>query len=227
MPLNARQLSAVMNMPLEGAALWLPHIGDALVASRVKTDAQLANWLTQVKHETGGLRRVTENLNYSAHRLLQVFRPSRIIGERPAKGDADKARQLKMAEATAKEIAGNPEMIANAIYGGHFGKTQLGNAAHGDGWKYRGRGCIQVTGRANYVECAKALVLPLVDKPEILEQRGHAAMSAAWFWMKHDLAQYNGVVSIVRQIINGGTNGIDECERDYPKILEIVKGAYG
>lgn len=95
---------------------------------------------------------------------------------------------------------------------GYEGRADLGNTVKGDGSKYRGRGLIQITGRANYAQCGEALGLDLVDKPELLELPQHAAMSAAWFWKQkrlNDLADRDQFLTITRRI-NGGLNGIDD-----------------
>lgn len=95
---------------------------------------------------------------------------------------------------------------------GYEGRADLGNTVKGDGSKYRGRGLIQVTGRANYAACGEALALDLINHPELLERPQHAAMSAAWFWkMKglNDLAERGQFLTITRRI-NGGLNGIDD-----------------
>ena len=95
---------------------------------------------------------------------------------------------------------------------GYEGRADLGNTVKGDGSKYRGRGLIQITGRANYAACGEALALDLVNHPELLEQPQHASMSAVWFWkMKglNDLAERGQFNTITRRI-NGGLNGIDD-----------------
>lgn len=95
---------------------------------------------------------------------------------------------------------------------GYEGRADLGNTMKGDGSKFRGRGLIQITGRANYAACGEALALDLVNHPELLEQPQHASMSAAWFWkMKglNDLAERGQILTITRRI-NGGLNGIDD-----------------
>lgn len=95
---------------------------------------------------------------------------------------------------------------------GYEGRKDLGNTTPGDGSKYRGRGLIQVTGRANYVACGEALGLDLIVQPELLEIPQHAAMSAAWFWKQHglnDLADRDQFNSITRRI-NGGLNGLQD-----------------
>jgi putative chitinase len=92
------------------------------------------------------------------------------------------------------------------------GRADLGNTVKGDGFRYRGRGLIQITGRANYAACGEALGLNLIDKPELLELPQHAAMSAAWFWSTNGLntlADQGEFVKITRRI-NGGINGLND-----------------
>jgi putative chitinase len=104
------------------------------------------------------------------------------------------------------------------------GRKDLGNTQPGDGRRYKGRGLIQITGRANYAECAKALGLPLLERPEILEQAGPAARSAAWFWASrglNELADAGNFDRITRRI-NGGTNGAKERLAYYAVAQEVL-----
>lgn len=107
---------------------------------------------------------------------------------------------------------------------GYEGRTDLGNTVKGDGSKYRGRGLIQITGRANYAACGEALGLDLLSKPELLELPQHAAMSAAWFWSAkglNTLADQGDFVKITRRI-NGGTNGMADRQALYDKALKVL-----
>src|SRR5690606_6779021 len=110
-------------------------------------------------------------LNYSAQGLAAIW-PARFRG---ADGKPN---------ARALALARKPEAIANAVYGGRLGN---GPEASGDGWRYRGRGVIQTTGRANYRETGRALGVDLEGIPQLLEQPRYAALSAAWFWAEHGL----------------------------------------
>ena len=107
---------------------------------------------------------------------------------------------------------------------GYEGRADLGNTVKGDGSKYRGRGLIQITGRANYAACGEALGLDLINNPQLLELPQHAAMSAAWFWsMKglNTLADQGDFVKITRRI-NGGINGLEDRLLLWDKALEVL-----
>ena len=107
---------------------------------------------------------------------------------------------------------------------GYEGRADLGNTVKGDGSKYRGRGLIQITGRANYAACGEALGLDLISKPELLELPQHAAMSAAWFWSTrglNTLADAGDFVKITRRI-NGGLTGLADRQALYDKALKVL-----
>jgi len=107
---------------------------------------------------------------------------------------------------------------------GYEGRADLGNTMPGDGSKYRGRGLIQITGRANHAACGEALGLDLINRPELLEQPQHAAMSAAWFWSTkglNALADQGEFVKITRRI-NGGVNGLADRQALYEKALKVL-----
>jgi len=176
------------------------HIRDAMGKFGVNTPLRKAHFLAQIDHESNGFRAMRENLNYSVEALLRAF-PKRI--------SPDEARRHGR---TATQPA-NQEAIANAIYGGEWGAKNLGNTAPGDGWRFIGRGLIQITGRANYVEVAKVLGLGgrLIGNPQLLESPELAAHSAGWYWKSRGLnafADRDDVVEITRRI-NGGRNGLE------------------
>ena len=191
------------------AGQWLPHLSQA--AHRYQIDAsprRLAAWLATIAHESARLTRVIENLNYSAEGLARTW-PSRY---------ADMTGQPN---ATARRIARKPEDIANLTYSGRMGN---GGAGSGDGWKYRGRGLIQITGRANYAECGEALDLDLINHPELLEKPQHACMSAAWFWASRGLNTLAdaGSFSNITSRINGGQNGAVDRQALYDMALKVL-----
>ena len=104
------------------------------------------------------------------------------------------------------------------------GRSDLGNTVAGDGSKYRGRGLIQITGRANYKACGEALALDLINEPELLEKPQHACMSAAWFWASRGLSTLAdaGQFDKITQRINGGQNGAADRQALYAKALKVL-----
>ena len=104
------------------------------------------------------------------------------------------------------------------------GRKDLGNTVAGDGFKYRGRGLIQITGRANYAACGEALALDLINHPELLEQPQHACMSAAWFWASRGLSTLAdaGKFDTITRRINGGQNGATDRQALYDKALKVL-----
>lgn len=155
----------------------------------VSTPLRLHHFLAQIAHESAGFRRLEENLSYSAERLMQVW-PRRF----PTKADA-------------QVCAGRPFALAEKAYG-----NRLGNVRPGDGWKYRGRGLIQLTGRENYAEAAKWSGLPLEDNPGLAAEPDDAARIALAFWRTNGLnliADQDDIAAVTR-VINGGTHGLED-----------------
>ena len=155
----------------------------------INTPLRIAHFMAQIEHESG-LKPISENLNYSSERLLQIF-PKYLI----SKADADRyARQ--------------PERIANRVYANRMGN---GNEASGEGWKYRGRGFIQITGKENYYRLYLDTDLDVIKNPDLLLEEPNALISALWFWDKaglNKLADKNDLKGITRKI-NGGCNGLE------------------
>ncbi len=155
---------------------------------------ELGNFMGQMQVESGGFASMNENLHYSGERLLAVF-PGR-----NGMNDLKKANEI---------AAGGPEAIANEIYGGRWGKVNLGNTEPGDGWKYHGRGFVQLTGRANYEQIGKEMGLDLVNHPELAENREIAAKIAVHYWEARVVTNHDqGNVTAACRDINGGTNGL-------------------
>ena len=104
------------------------------------------------------------------------------------------------------------------------GRKDLGNTVAGDGSKYRGRGLIQITGRANYMACGEALGLDLITQPELLEKPQHACMSAAWFWASKGLSTLSdaGQFDNITRRINGGQNGAADRQALYARALKVL-----
>lgn len=193
------------------AVQWLPHISQA--AHRYQIDAsprRLAAWLATIAHESARLTRVVENLNYSAEGLARTW-PARY------------ADMTGKPNATAQRIARKPEQIANLTYAGRMGN---GTAGSGDGWRYRGRGLIQITGRANYETTGDKLDIGLLEFPDLLEQPHYAALSAAEWWHRHgcnELADTGDMAAVTRKV-NGGLNGLADRLKLYSAALAYMGG---
>jgi putative chitinase len=184
---------------------WLKEfvepLNNAFEEFEINTPQRIAMFLAQVGHESGGLSVFSENLNYSGDRLKQIF-PKYFKTVNPA------------------EYAKNPEKIANRVYASRMGN---GDEASGDGFRFRGRGAIQLTGRTNYTTCGADLEVDLINNPDWLEEPEGAIRSAAWFWDSRDLNQWadKGDVVTVTKKINGGTIGLEDRKELYEEALEI------
>lgn len=180
------------------ALRWFQHIDAAMKEFGITAPLDQAMFIAQMGHESTGFTRLVENLNYAAENLVPTFGRHRITPQ-----------QAAALGRTATQPA-NQKAIANLVYGGEWGKKNLGNQVTGDGWKYRGRGLKQITGLSNYRNCGHALKLDLVTQPELLEQDEYAARSAAWFYVSHGCLLHSGDVERVTLIINGGRKGLDK-----------------
>ena len=170
----------------------------------IDTPRRISMFLAQVSHESGALTATQENLNYSTDRLLVVF-----------------PKYFK--DADANSYARNPEKIANKVYANRMGN---GPESSGDGYRYRGRGLIQLTGKSNYERFAKGMIMPLDKAVQYLTTPEGACMSAGWFWdvnNLNELADNGDLVGCTRKI-NGGTHGLEDRQNQYTKALTIFGG---
>lgn len=204
--ISASKLSRAMGIGDDAAALWIAHVNTALDLCGCKTPEHVSMWIAQVGHESANLTRLVESLNYSADGLVKTW-PTRFTAESAARVGR-----------TASKAA-DQEAIAEIVYGG-----RLGNVHAGDGWRFRGRGPIQVTGRANYRECGQAIGADLEQEPSLLELRSTGAASTAWYWRKHRLTGLNGDVLRVTRLINGGTHGLADRQSRYDKAMSVLAG---
>lgn len=196
--ITKRQMGLAMPAALAAGRLdtWYIPLVDAMTKHDITTDARIAPFLANVAAETGQLQAKVENLNYSGDRLIAVF-PS-LFSANP-----NKAYEL---------AAAGPEAIANYIYADANRPPgyRMGNTQPGDGWKYRGRGPNQLTGRSNYVRYFASIGLPADSDPDIVLDPTHGANSSADHWVKagcNQLADAGNFEGIVRAI-NGGLNGL-------------------
>ncbi len=147
------------------AAQWVTPLQAACDMGEINTPLRMAAFLATVGVESARLTALSENMNYSAAGLESTFGKYFTAAEIP-------------------EFANKPPMIANRVYANRNGN---GDEASGDGWNFRGRGCIATTGRTNYLLCGIGLDLDLTTHPELLEQDANAAMAGAWYWFNRDL----------------------------------------
>lgn len=203
------------------AERWLPHVQAALTRFNINTERQVAAWLAQTAHESGGYTMLVENLNYRAA-TMAVCWPKRfaVLGAdgKPVKDKDGKLTPNKFALALEKK----PEAIANVVYASRMGN---GPTESGEGWKYRGRGLKQLTGKDNYTRCGKDLGLDLVNNPDLLLEPEGAALSAAWFWSTNKcgpLADSDDFVGLTKKI-NGGTIGLADRQARYDKCLDMCR----
>ena len=219
MILTARTLSDAMRIGEQAAELWVDHVNAALKRCGCETREQVAQWIAQVGHESEGLSKLVESMNYSAERLMVVF--GRYYPLSAAEiGAGEKVSALARLHGRTSGKPADERAIANHVYNGRNGNRP----GTDDGWNYRAHGPIGVTGLSNYRECGDAIDVDLVADPSLLELRATGAASTAWFWRKHDLAQYGGDVLTVTRKINGGTNGIDDRRARYVRALAVLGG---
>jgi len=179
---------------------WLSAINATFERFEINTPKRQAAFLGQCGHESNSFRTVEENLNYRAA-ALQATWPSRF--------DAAKALECEH----------KPEMIANIAYG-----NRMGNTEPGDGWKYHGRGLIQLTGKDNYVHFNRDTGVDCVATPDLLCLPEYAALSAGWFWSRLGLNALaaNSQIEAITKKINGGVIGLDDRIARCNKALQVL-----
>lgn len=206
--MNISTLAKAVGITEDVASVWVSPLRDRMERHGINTPLRQAHFLAQIGHESNSFKSLRENLNYSVEGLLKTFSRHRI-----SEADARKYGR------TSSQPA-NQEMIANIVYGGEWGRKNLGNTQEGDGWKYRGAGLIQLTGRANFEQANKVLNFDLVNRPErVAEDNVIAALAACWFWQSrglNELADKDDLLSITKRI-NGGISGLED--REYRLLL--------
>jgi putative chitinase len=190
------------------------HIPDAVIVMipdtaakfQINTPLRLAHFLAQCGHESGGFRATQENLNYSAKGLNGIF------------------KKYFPTEAAAAAYARNPQKIANKVYAN---RMDNGSEASGDGYKFRGRGYIQLTGRANYTLFGKAIGEDIATNPDVVSGK-YALLSAAWFWSKNGLNKLadggatDAVVTSITKRVNGGTIGLADRIKHFKEYYHLL-----
>lgn len=181
--------------------MWERVLNPALKEFGLDTNAEIAEFLAQVGHESMSLNRLVENLNYSSRRLMEVW-----------------PKRFPTIEFAA-QYGRIPVKIANRVYANRLGN---GDEASGDGFKYRGRGLIQITGKANYAACGQGISVPLEMFPQKLEDPIHAARSACWFWQTKKLDAAIGDIEHDTRVINGGLIGIEDRAAIYERAKQVL-----
>jgi putative chitinase len=185
------------------AEQWQGALNQLLPDYEINTPKRIAAFVAQCAHESGGFRWLSENLNYKAESLMKVF-PKYFH-----------SRDL------ADQYAKKPEKIANRIYANRMGN---GDEASGDGWKYRGRGLIQLTGKENYSWFAASLEISPEEAAEYMGTFEGAAQSGCWFWETNKLNRWadTGDIKQMTKVINGGYIGLDDRIKHYNHALHVL-----
>lgn len=201
------------------AETWLPFVQQACERYQINTKNQEAAFIAQCAHESGGFTMLEENLNYRASTMAACW-PNRFGVKNPDGTWAKDAKGARVPNKFALALERKPEMIANVVYASRMAN---GPTESGEGWKYRGRGLKQLTGKDNYTRCGAAIGADLVNEPDLLLNPKYAALSAAWFWSVNKcgpLAESGDFVGLTKKI-NGGTIGLEDREKRYRAVLAI------
>ena len=182
---------------------WHEALSKILPDYDIDTPQRVAAFLAQTAHESGGYRALKENLNYRAETLCKVW---------PRYFPPDIAKQYEHKQ----------EAIANRAYANRMGN---GDEASGDGYRYCGRGLIQLTGKSNYTAFAMSIETPLEEIPEFLATFEGAIQSACWFWETNNLNQYadSGDILTMTKRINGGTLGLADRQQHYQHAIHVLE----
>lgn len=184
------------------AAQWCDALNEILPDYNINTPNRIAGFLAQCAHESAGFTALIENLNYRKESLQRVF----------GKYFAN--------DAIAEQYAHKQEAIANRVYANRMGN---GNEASGDGFRYCGRGLLQVTGHDNYQAFADSIEMDIAAVPEYLATFEGAVQGSCWFWETNNLNQYadsNDIVTMTKRI-NGGDNGLADRKKHYEHALKV------
>lgn len=197
---NSQHLQAMRIDPV-----WVDALNETFQRFNILTPIQQASFIGQCGHECGNFRILEENLNYRAETLMKLWKSRFPTIE------------------IANEYAKNPKKIANKVYANRMGNR---DESSGDGYRFRGRGCIQLTGHANYFHAGQACGEDFVMQPDLVATPRYAAMTAGWFWDTHKLNQYADRQDFLMMTkkINGGTIGLDDRIKHINHALDILNG---
>ena len=182
----------------------ITQIPDVMKTFGIDTPVELAHFLSQCGHESAGFKVVNENLNYSAKGLLGIF------------------KKYFPTQALAEQYQRKPEKIANRVYASRMGN---GDEASGEGFKFRGRGFIQLTGKQNYTAFGKAIGVDIAANPDLVASK-YPLLSAAWFFSKNCLAKCKDAsdasVLAVTKCVNGGTIGLADRQKHFKEYYHLL-----
>ena len=182
----------------------IAQIPDVMTKFGIDTPVEVAHFLAQCGHESGGFRVVNENLNYSAKGLLGIF------------------KKYFPTQALAEQYQRKPEKIANRVYASRMGN---GDETSGEGFKFRGRGYIQLTGKQNYTAFGKAIGVDIAANPDLVATK-YPLLSAAWFFSKNCLAKCKDAsdasVLAVTKCVNGGTIGLADRQKHFKEYYHLL-----
>ena len=195
---NAEQLKQ-----LHIGAEWVDALNETFSRFNINSNNQKAMFIGQCSHECGNFRILEENLNYRAATLMKLW-----------------PKRFPTLE-KANEYSGNAKKIANSVYSLRMGNR---DETSGDGYRFRGRGCIQLTGHSNYFHAGKALGVDFVMEPDLVATPKFAALTAGWFWSTHNCNAPADALDFtkVTRIINGGTIGLDDRIKHTQQALAVL-----
>ena len=196
--LNAEKLAK-----LHISADWVDPLNETFERFGIVTHNQQAMFIGQCSHECGNFKLLEENLNYKAATLMKLW-PKRFPTQEKA-----------------NEFERNPRKIANSVYSSRMGNRDENS---GDGFRFRGRGIIQLTGHSSYFHCGKALGVDFVANPDLVSSPKYAALSGGWFWSTHNLNSPADALDYVKvtKIINGGQIGLDDRIKHVQQALAVL-----
>jgi putative chitinase len=185
--------------------VWVDALNETFQRFDISTPVRQASFIGQCGHECANFKVLEENLNYRAETLMKLWKSRFPTIE------------------VANEYARNPKKIANKVYASRMGNR---DEASGDGYRFRGRGCIQLTGHANYFHAGQSCGVDFVMEPELVATPKYAAMTAGWFWNTHKLNQFadRQDFTLMTKKINGGTIGLDDRIKHINHALDILNG---
>lgn len=203
MEITKEQLLLIMPGAKKVADEYLPVLNKTMQRYSINTPLRMCHFLAQVAHESGELQHTVENLNYSAEALLKTF-----------------PKYFNKGNVAA--YARKAEKIANRVYANRMGN---GSESSGDGYRYRGRGLMQLTGRTNYSAFDRDVEVDIMKHPEKLQEPCWATEVAGWFWKRNSLNALADADNIdaLRRRVNGGTNGLTQVKVYYQRARLVIK----